>query len=198
MDEFADLERELLGMETSSDTSLQEVLKLLNKGKLKVDYTIFLEDKTYTPAKKCGVLALGVILMAMILPMAFGVFLIRFIFKLGPLWSTTRHITCRNYLGFCHSILEYEYKNEQLVEAKLTKLDSRSQVSIISVDFGDHGSGSRDEFALYVRGSGFKHLWSSGSIKNNYQNVKDFCEISGVKLAISPSKKRRNKLDDIS
>ena len=109
MDEFAELEQELLGTETSSDTSLQEVLNLLNKGKLKVDYTIFLEDKTYTPAKKCGLLALGVILMAMILPMALGVLLIRFIIKLGPLWSTTRHITCRNYLGFCHSILAVSY-----------------------------------------------------------------------------------------
>ena len=196
MDEFADLERELLGMETSSDTSLQEVLKLLNKGKLKVDYTIFLEDKTYTPAKKCGVLALGVILMAMILPMAFGVFLIRFIFKLGPLWSTTRHITCRNYLGFCHSILEYEYKNEQLVEAELTKLGSRSHVSITSVPYGDNGY--RDEFALHAGGLKSKVLWSKGSIKNNYQNAKDFCEISGVELVISPSKKRRYKLDDIS
>ena len=196
MDEFAELEQELLGTETSSDTSLQEVLNLLNKGKLKVDYTIFLEDKTYTPAKKCGLLALGVILMAMILPMALGVLLIRFIIKLGPLWSTTRHITCRNYLGFCHSILEYEYKNEQIVEAKLTKLDSRSYVSITSVDSGDHGS--RDVFALHVGNSGFKDFWPAGSIKNNYQNVKDFCKISGVKLAISQSKKRRNKLEDLS
>jgi|TARA_B100001758_G_scaffold245027_1_gene257333 hypothetical protein len=196
MDEFAELEQELLRTETSSDTSLQEVLNLLNKGKLKVDYTIFLEDKTYTPAKKCGLLALGVILMAMILPMALGVLLIRFIIKLGPLWSTTRHITCRNYLGFYHSILEYEYKNEQIVEAKLTKLDSRSYVSITSVDSGDHGS--RDVFALHVGNSGFKDFWPAGSIKNNYQNVKDFCKISGVKLAISPSEKRRNKLEDLS
>ena len=196
MDEFAELEQELLGTETSSDTSLQEVLNLLNKGKLKVDYTIFLEDKTYTPAKKCGLLALGVILMAMILPMALGVLLIRFIIKLGPLWSTTRHIMSTDYLGFCNSILEYEYKNELLIEAKITKLNHKSYVYVGSEDFGDHGS--RDVFALDLGGQGFKELWPTGSIKNNYQNVKDFCEISGVKLAISPSARKRNKLNNIS
>ena len=196
MDEFAELEKELLETENSPDNSLQEIITLLNQGKLKVDHTIFLEDITYTPAKKCGLLALGVILMAMILPIALGVYLIWFIIKLGPLWSTTRHITCTNYLGFCHSILEYEFKNEQMVEAKLTKLDSRSYVSITSVNSGDHGS--RDVFALLGSFKGFKDLWPAGNIKNDYQNVKDFCKISGVKLAISSSQKRRNKLDDIS
>jgi len=196
MDEFAELEQELLGTETSSDTSLQEVLNLLNKGKLKVDYTIFLEDISYTPEKKCGLLALGVILILLIVPIAAGVVLIRFILKLGPLWSTTRHITCTNYLGFCHSILEYEYKNEQLVEAKLTKLNSRSYVFIGSKDIGEYSSMS--VFMLATGNMEYKELWPSVSIKNNYQNVKDFCEISGVKLAISSSKKRRHKLDDLS
>ena len=196
MDEFAELEKELFETGNSSNTSLQEIITLLNQGKLKVDHTIFLEDKIYTPAKKCGLLALGVILMAMILPISLGVYLIWFVMKLGPLWSTTRHITCTNYLGFCHSILEYEFKNEQMVEAKLTKLDSRSYVSITSVNSGDHGS--RDVFALLGGFKGFKDLWPAGSINNNYQNVKDFCKISGVKLAISSSQKRRNKLDDIS
>ena len=196
MDEFAELEKELLETDNSSDTSLQEAITLLNQGKLKVDHTIFLENKTYTPAKKCGFLALGVILMAMILPIALGVYLIWFIIKLGPLWSTTRHITCTNYLGFCHSILEYEFKNEQMVEAKLTKLDSKSYVSITSVNSGDHGL--RDVFALLGGFKGFKVLWPVGTIKNNYQNVKDFCKISGVKLAISSSQRRRNELDDIS
>ena len=83
-----------------------------------------------------------------------------------------------------------------MVEAKLTKLDSRSYVSINSVNSGDHGS--REVFALLGGFKGFKDLWPAGSINNNYQNVKDFRKISGVKLAISSSQKRRNKLDDIS
>jgi len=196
MDEFAELEQEFLQTKTSSDDSLQEVLNLLDKGELKTDYTISHEDTTYTPAKKCGTLVLGVILIVMILPMAAGVALILHICKLGPLWSTTRHIMSTDYLGFCNSILEYEYKNELLIEAKITKLNHKSYVYVGSEDFGDHGS--RDVFALDLGGQGFKELWPTGSIKNNYQNVKDFCEISGVKLAISPSARRRNKLENTS
>ena len=196
MDEFAELEQELLGTETSSDTSLQEVLNLLNKGKLKVDYTIFLGDKTYTPAKKCGLLALGVILMAMILPMLVGVQLIRFIIKLGPLWSTTRHIRSTCYVGFCHSILEYEYKNEQLVEAKLTKLNNRSHVFIGSIDVGEYSS--MNVFKLATGNNEVKDLWPTQFLKENYQDVKDFCEISGVKLRISAEARKRHKLEDIS
>ena len=196
MDEFAELEQEFLEMKTSSDDSLQEVLNLLDKDELKPDYTISHEDITYTPAKKFGTLVLGVILIVMILPMVVGVALIIHICKLGPLWSTTRHIMSTDYLGFCHSILEYEYKNEHLIEAKLTKLNHKSYVYIGSVDSGDHSS--RDVFALVVGGQESKELWPTGSIKNNYQNVKDFCEISGVKLAISPSARKRNKLNNIS
>ena len=188
MDEFAELEKELLETENSSDASLQDVLNLLKNGKLEVDYTIFLEDKTYTPAIKCGLLALGVILIAMILPMAPGVATIWFTFKLGPLWSTTRHITCINYLGFCHSILEYEYKNEQLVEAKLTKLNDKSYVSHEWIPFGDNGG---TNLAFYIHCSENYNvrlgriLQTLTGRKENFQKVyrkvKDFCEISGLK-----------------
>jgi hypothetical protein len=189
MDEFAELEKELLETENSSDASLQDVLNLLKNGKLEVDYTIFLEDKTYTPAIKCGLLALGVILIAMILPMAPGVATIWFTFKLGPLWSTTRHITCINYLGFCHSILEYEYKNEQLVEAKLTKLNNKSYVSHGWKDFGDNG-GQNLAFYIYCSGNykvelgeciGLREHIRKEIFQEVYQKVKDVCRISGLK-----------------
>ena len=186
MDEFAELQKELLETKNSSDASLQDVLNLLKNGELEVDYTIFLEDKTYTPAIKCGLLALGVILIAMILPMAPGVATIWFTFKLGPLWSTTRHITCINYLGFCHSILEYEYKNEQLVEAKLTKLNNKSYVSHRWKDVGEHSQ----VLAFYIYCSGKYSvelgqcdgvIWRKEIFQEVYQKVKDFCRISGLK-----------------
>ncbi len=196
MDEFAEFEQEILRNGANSKDPLKDCLNLLEKGELDADYTISMEDTTYTPAKKCGLLALGVILIAIILPMLLGVQLIRFIIKLGPLWSTTRHIRSTCYVGFCHSILEYEYKNEQLVEAKLTKLDNRSYVFIGSTDVGESSSAS--VFTLATGNNEYKDLWPFQSLKYNYQDVKDFCEISGVKLRISSEARKRHKLEDIS
>ncbi len=192
MDEFAEFEQEILRDGGNSKDPLYDCLYLLGKGELNADYTISMEDTIYTPAKKCGLLALGVILIAIILPMFPGVQLIRFIIKLGPLWSTTRHIRSTCYVGFCHSILEYEYKNEQLVEAKLTKLNNRSYVFIGSVRLGEYSS--RDVFTLATGNNEYKDLWLFHSLKYNYQDVKDFCEISGVKLRISEQQRKRHKL----
>ena len=192
MDEFAEFEQEILRDGGNSKDPLNDCLYLLEKGELNADYTISMEDTIYTPAKKCGLLALGVILIAIILPMFPGVQLIRFIIKLGPLWSTTRHIRSTCYVGFCHSILEYEYKNEQLVEAKLTKLNNRSYVFIGSIDIGEYSS--MNVFKLATGNNEYKDLWPIQSLKYNYQDVKDFCEISGVKLRISEQKRKRHKL----
>ena len=192
MDEFAEFEQEILRDGGNSKDPLNDCLYLLEKGELDADYTISMEDTIYTPAKKCGLLALGVILIAIILPMFPGAQLIRFIIKLGPLWSTTRHIRSTCYVGFCHSILEYEYKNEQLVEAKLTKLNNRSYVFIGSIDIGEYSS--MNVFKLATGNNEYKDLWPIQSLKYNYQDVKDFCEISGVKLRISEQKRKRHKL----
>ena len=196
MDEFAEFEQEILRDGGNSKDPLNDCLYLLGKGELNADYTISMEDTIYTPAKKCGLLALGVILIAIILPMFPGAQLIRFIIKLGPLWSTTRHIRSTCYVGFCHSILEYEYKNEQLVEAKLTKLNNRSYVFIGSIDIGESSFAS--VFTLATGNNEYKDLWPLQSLKYNYQDVKDFCEISGVKLRISAEARKRHKLEDIS
>ena len=196
MDEFAEFEQEILRNGANSKDPLKLCLNLLEKGELDADYTISMEDTTYTPAKKCGLLALGVILIAIILPMLVGVQLIRFIIKLGPLWSTTRHIRSTCYVSFCHSILEYEYKNEQLVEAKLTKLNNRSYVFIGSIDVGEYSS--MNVFKLATGNNEVKDLWPTQFLKENYQDVKDFCEISGVKLRISAEARKRHKLEDIS
>ncbi len=192
MDEFAEFEQEILRDGGNSKDPLNDCLYLLGKGELNADYTISMEDTIYTPAKKCGLLALGVILIAIILPMFPGAQLIRFIIKLGPLWSTTRHIRSTCYVGFCHSILEYEYKNEQLVEAKLTKLNKRSYVFIGSTDIGEYSS--MNVFKLATGNNEYKDLWPIQSLKYNYQDVKDFCEISGVKLRISEQERKRHKL----
>ncbi len=88
---------------------------------------------------------------------------------------------------FCHSILEYEYKNEQLIEAKLTNLDGNSYVSHEWISFGDNGG---QYLAFYIHGSGNNNV-KLGDIpetltgrKENFQKVyrkvKDFCEISGL------------------
>ena len=195
MDEFAEFEQEILRDGGNSKDPLNDCLYLLEKGELNADYTISMEDTIYTPAKKCGLLALGVILIAIILPMFPGLQLIRFIIKLGPLWSTTRHIRSTCYVGFCHSIIEYEYKNEQLVEAKLTKLNNRSYVFVGSVRMGEYGS--TDVFTLATGNKKYTDFWPRRSLKYNYQDVKDFCEISGVKLRISEQERKRHKLEEM-
>ena len=164
MDEFAfgPKEIELLETKNSSDTSLQDVLNLLNNGKLEVDYIIESVDEELTSGQKWGWLALGIVLT----PFGIGFWLLWVHFASGTLKninSTTRTIGGRYYLRFCHSILEYEFKNEQMVEAKLTKLDSRSYVSITSVNSGDHGS--RDVFALLGGFKGFRIYGQRGALR---------------------------------
>ena len=197
MGEFADnlpllskfrtsLEKELLETKNSSDTSLQDVLNLLNNGKLEVDYIIESVDEELTSGQKWGWLALGIVLT----PLFIGFWLLWVLFASGTLKninSTTHTIGGRYYLRFCHSILEYKYKNEQLVEAKLTKLNDKSYVSHGWKDFGDNGG---QNLAFYINCSGNYRVElgeCNGVIGRKeifqevYQKVKDFCRISGLK-----------------
>ena len=188
MDEFAfgPKEIELLETKNSSDTSLQDVLNLLNNGKLEVDYIIESVDEELTSVQKWGWLALGIVLT----PLFIGFFLLWALFASGTLKninSTTHTIGGRYYLRFCLSILEYKYKNEQLVEAKLTKLNDKSYVSHGWKDFGDNGG---QNLAFYINCSGNYRVElgeCNGVIGRKeifqevYQKVKDFCRISGLK-----------------
>jgi hypothetical protein len=176
---------ELLQTEISSDSSLQNILKSLNNGELEVEYSIESSDKIFTPAAKFFWLAWGVIGIGTIFfsyPALKG---IMYIIRLGPLNSTTRVVSCIHYLGFCHSLLEYEYKNKQLVEAKLTKLNKKTYVSIGSVPSGEYDQ--RGVFILQDGNGATLYLWP-GSLKQEIQDVKDFCEISGVQFAVSSKK----------
>ena len=188
MDEFAfgPKEIELLETKNSSDTSLQDVLNLLNNSKLEVDYIIESVDEELTSGQKWGWLALGIVLT----PLGIGFWLLWVLFASGTLKninSTTRTKGGRYYLRFCHSILEYKYKNEQLVEAKLTKLNDTSYVSHGWKDFGDNGGRN---LAFYINCSGNYRVElgeCNGVIGRKeifqevYQKVKDFCRISGLK-----------------
>ncbi len=185
MDEFAELEKELLETKNSSDTSLQDVLNLLKNGKLEVDYILESVNEELTSGQKWGWLVLGIVLT----PLFIGFFLVWALFASGTLKninSTTRTIGGIYYLRFCHSILEYEYKNEQLVEAKLTKLNDKSYVSHGWKDFGDNGQNLA--FYIYCSGNyGVELGECNGVIRRKeifqevYQKVKDFCRISGLK-----------------
>ena len=84
MDEFAEFEQEILRKGANSKDPLKDCLNLLEKGELDADYTISMEYTIYTPAKKCGLLALGVILIAIILPMLVGI-------QLNALADTFQH-----------------------------------------------------------------------------------------------------------
>ena len=182
VDEFKPRKIELKQSQNSAN-SAQDLLKLLENGELEVDHTIFEEDIVYTPGKKYACLLGGLFLMGTILGLVPGYLLIRYIVKLGPIWATTRTITRTQYLAFNHSIIHYEYTNDQFADVKLTRLDKKSHVFIGSLSTGEHGS--KEEFCLSLGGSEWMELWSIGNLKSNYENVKEFCEISGVGLKIS-------------
>ena len=231
MDEFAELEKELFETENSSDASLQDVLNLLKNGKLEVDYLIKSSDTRYTPGVKLFFIAIGVIVIPMSIAfiaigiwigggeglcygLFFGIILsvlafrvIRFTIRLGPINSTTREVSCIHYLGFCHSIFAYEYKNEQVVEAKLTKLNDKSYVSHEWIPFGDNGG---TNLAFYIHCSENYNvrlgriLQTLTGRKENFQKVyrkvKDFCEISGLKnmSSLKENKKYAQWITEIS
>ena len=182
VDEFKPRKIEFKQSQNSAN-SAQDLLKLLENGELEVDHTIFEEDIVYTPGKKYACLLGGVFLMGTILGLVPGYLLIRYIVKLGPIWETTQTISRTLYLSFNHSILRYECINDQFANVKLTRLDKKSHVFIGSLSTGEHGS--KEEFCLSLGGSEWMELWSIGNLKSNYQNVKEFCEISGVGLKIS-------------
>ena len=194
MDEFAELEAELMQEQNVSTSSLQHILNLLANGELEVDYTIKSVDEVMTTKEKWQCLAFGIILA----PIIIGFFLIWFLIKDGSLNSPTHTKVGKYYLGFCHSILEYEYKNEQLIEAKLTNLDGNSYVYHEWIPFGDNGG---QYLAFYIHGSGNNNV-KLGSVpetitgrKENFQKayrkVKDFCEISGLKNVSSIKEEKK-------
>ncbi len=194
MDEFAELEAELTQEQNVPTSSLQHILKLLDSGELEVDYTIKSVDEVVTSGQKWAYLAIGIILA----PIGIGLLIIWGLIKDGSLNSSTHNMIGKYYLGFCHSILEYEYKNEQLIEAKLTNLDGNSYVSHEWISFGDNGG---QYLAFYIHGSGNNNV-KLGDIpetltgrKENFQKVyrkvKDFCEISGLKNVSSLKEEKK-------
>ena len=71
-----------------------------------------------------------------------------------------------------------------------------SYVFIGSTDIGESSSAS--VFTLATGNNEYKDLWPLQSLKYNYKDVKDFCEVSGVKLRISAEERKRHKLEHIS
>ena len=193
MDEFEELEEEFFESNTSSNSELNNLVNLLNFGEVNPDHIIFHEDILYTPKKKIAYLLGGLFLIGTIIGLGLGVYIIWYIFKLGPLWSSTNTVISRYYLGFNHSVIVYECKDEQLIDVKLIKLDDDSYVFIESVSSGDHGS--RDVFSLFADGEIHSELWSVPGIKRNIRNVEEFCRISGVNLELSnPMRKKYQKI----
>ena len=183
MDEFAELETELMEEKNSPTPSLQHILNLLDSGKLEVDFIIESVDEKLTSGYKWGLLAVGIILT----PIVIGFMLLWILFASGVLKninSTTHTIRGKYYLSFCHSILEYEYVDGRLTEAKLTTLDGNSYVDHIWVPYGDNGA---SYLAYDIHGSGndivrLVDVWTGKKEKFQelYQIVEDFCEISGL------------------
>ncbi len=197
MDEFAELETELMAEKNPSSSSLQHILNLLDSGELEVDFTIDSIDEVLTPRLKWGLLALGIVLT----PLLIGFLVLWVAIGSGALKninSTTHTISGTYYLRFCHSIFQYKYVNEQLIEAKLTNLDGNSYVYHEWIPFGDNGG---QYLAFYIHGSGNNNV-KLGSVpetitgrKENFQKayrkVKDFCEISGLKNVSSIKEEKK-------
>lgn len=183
MDEFAELEIELMQEQNSSSPSLQHILELLDSDELEVDFIIKSVDEELTSAQKWGALAVGIVLT----PLLIGFMLLWACFSSGVfknMNSTTHTIAGKYYLSFCHSILEYEYVDGRLTEAKLTTLDGNSYVDHIWVPYGDNGA---SYLAYDIHGSGndivrLVDVWTGKKEKFQelYQIVEDFCEISGL------------------
>ena len=194
MDEFAELETELSGDENSSTPSLQHILNLLDSDELEVDYIIESVDEELTSGQKWGWLALGIVLT----PLLIGFMLLWVLIRSGTLKninSTTHTISGKYYFRFYHSILQYEFVDGRLTEAKLTTLGDNSYVSDKWVSFGDDGT--MLAFYVYDNDNNGLRLWSCGATltrdKENfqevYQKVKDLCEVSGLMLDVSELEK---------
>ena len=194
MDEFAELEKELMEEKNSPTPSLKHILNLLDSGKLEVDFIIESLDEELTSGYKWGLLAVSIVLT----PIVIGFFLLWILFASGTLKninSTTHTISGRYYLRFYHSILQYESVDGRLTEAKLTTLGDNSYVSDKWVSFGDDGT--MLAFYVYDNDNNGLRLWSCGATltrgKENfqevYQKVKDLCEVSGLMLDVSELEK---------
>lgn len=183
MDEFAELEIELRQEQNSSSLSLQDILDLLGSDKLEVDFVIKSVDEEITSREKWGALALGVALT----PLLVGFVLLWAFYSSGVfknMNSTNHTIGGTYYLRFCHSILEYEYVDGRLTEAKLTTLNDNSFVDHTWVSYGDNGG---QYLAYEINGEGHEKVrlidvltGKKEQFQELYQKVKDFCQISGL------------------
>ena len=110
-------------------------------------------------------------------------------------------ISGKYYLSFCHSIFEYKYVNERLVEAKLTTLGDNSYVCPQwRVSEGSDGTSNHTlEFWVYANNKDKVRLWEMSHgffvrkeiFHDVYQKVKDLCEVSGLKLDVSSLRRIR-------
>ena len=183
MDEFAELEIELMQEQNSCSPSLQRILDLLGSDELEVDFVIKEVDEEFTSKEKWIALALGVVLT----PLYIGFFILWRFYSSGVfknMNSTTYTIGGTYYLRFCHSILEYEYVDGILTEAKLTTLNDTSFVDHTWVSVGDNG---HSYLAYEIKGEGHEKVRlidvrteKKEQFQELYQKVKDFCEISGL------------------
>ena len=169
MDEFADLEQEILGDSKIQSLDIFQIIQSIESDEAPLGFEFTPYEIIWTPASSIGCLLLGIILS----PLLIG-FLWLWIFFYQrpriPIMETSYRYQCQFYMAENHSILEYDMLDGVLdsTSCKVHHIAPGSYIGRQVISMGDNG-GSRTEFTIRT---------SSNSIQLKLNEAVEYAETS--------------------
>jgi hypothetical protein len=169
MDEFADLEQEILGDSKIQSLDIFQIIQSIESDEAPLGFEFTPYEIIWTPASSIGCLLLGIILS----PLLIGFFWLWIFFEQRPkmpIMETSYLFQCQYYMTENHSILEYEMLNGVLdaTSCKVHQIAPGSYIGYQLISIGDNGN-SRTEFTVRT---------SSNSIQLKFHETVKYAETS--------------------
>jgi hypothetical protein len=148
MDEFADLEQELLADSKIQSLDIFQIIQSIESDEAPLGFEFTPYEIIWTPASSIGCLLLGIILS----PLLIGFFWLWIFFEHRPkmpIMETSYLYQCQYYMTENHSILEYEMLNGVLdaTSCKVHHIAPGSYIGYQVISTGGSGM-SRTEFTI--------------------------------------------------
>ena len=169
MDEFADLEQEILGDSKIQSLDIFQIIQSIESDEAPLGFEFTPYEIIWTPASSIGCLLLGIILS----PLLIGFFWLWLFFEQRPkmpIMETSYLYQCQYYMTENHSILEYEMLNGvfDATSCKVHQIAPGSYIGYQLISIGGNGN-SRTEFTVRT---------SSNSIQLKFHDTVKYAETS--------------------
>jgi len=181
MDEFADLEAELNGLQrgTNPESLKSLIVDIEYEG---VEPTMFLEEfrEHWTPAKRFAFVFLGILLIPLL---GFGLLLIYFAFGHGNFFEECDVATCTVYLADEGVVVSYRMLDTDFDKLEYLPISAKSHIRYSQRDVGDNNGGWVGNFHVITDGQEFELIPSvnnNKSFQKGRQVVVQFAKMANI------------------